>query len=176
MSADLAHIPRRSREIGVFRVPQAHFVAIECLAAGAGDDFHRVRAPFIQKHGTVQAGAEVGDHVVTRIVRARVQAGARLRGIERRGRTLHGTQHRARIERTQLAAVLRDEIIPLYEDALNETQNAYEQGRYSFLELSTVQAELLAARNELVDASIDAHRHVIEIERYTGLSIQARGL
>jgi outer membrane protein, heavy metal efflux system len=75
-----------------------------------------------------------------------------------------------------LAGVLRDEIIPLYEDALTQTQNAYEQGRYSFLELSTVQAELLAARNDLVDASIEAHRRVIEIERYTGLSIQARGL
>lgn len=72
-----------------------------------------------------------------------------------------------------IATALRGDIIPLYESALDETQSAYEQGRYSYQELSTVQADLLAARNELVDSSIEAHRRLIEIERFTGLSIEA---
>lgn len=73
----------------------------------------------------------------------------------------------------EVAAALRDNIIPLHEEALDETQNAYDLGRYSYLELSTVQTDLLAARNELVDVSIEAHRRMIEIERFTGLSIEA---
>jgi outer membrane protein, heavy metal efflux system len=76
----------------------------------------------------------------------------------------------------EVAAALRANIIPLPEAALAETQRAYEQGRYSYQELSTVQLELLAARNELVDISIEAHRHFIEIERFTGLSIEASQL
>ncbi len=73
----------------------------------------------------------------------------------------------------EVAAELRDNIIPLHEQALAETQNAYEQGRYSYQELSTVQAELLAARDDLVTTSIEAHRRMIEIERFTGVSIEA---
>jgi cobalt-zinc-cadmium efflux system outer membrane protein len=71
-----------------------------------------------------------------------------------------------------VSAALRDNIIPLHEAALAETQNAYEQGRYSYQELSTVQSDLLAARNELVDNSIQAHRRLIEIERFTGVTIE----
>lgn len=73
----------------------------------------------------------------------------------------------------EVAAALRDNIIPLHEQALAETQDAYEQGRYSYQELSTVQAELLAARDDLVTASIETHRRIIEIERFTGVSIEA---
>lgn len=73
----------------------------------------------------------------------------------------------------EVAAELRDNIIPLHEQALAETQRAYEQGRYSYQELSTVQGELLAARDELVTTSIEAHRRLIEIERFTGLSLEA---
>ena len=73
----------------------------------------------------------------------------------------------------EVAAALRNDIIPLHEAALAETQEAYEQGRYSYQELSTVQGELLAARDDLVTASIEAHRRMIEIERFTGVSIEA---
>jgi outer membrane protein, heavy metal efflux system len=73
----------------------------------------------------------------------------------------------------EVAAELRNNIIPLHEEALAETQSAYEQGRYSYQELSTVQAELLAARDDLVTTSIEAHRRMIEIERFTGVSIEA---
>ncbi|MBL4775391.1 MAG: TolC family protein [Mariprofundus sp.] len=66
---------------------------------------------------------------------------------------------------------LRSEIIPPLEQALTETRNAYNIGRYSYLELRTVQAELLDAHNALIETSIDAHRNMIEIERLTGVRI-----
>ena len=36
------------------------------------------------------------------------------------------------------------------------------------MEWGAVQTELIDARRELIAASIDSHRHVIEIERLTG--------
>ncbi len=66
------------------------------------------------------------------------------------------------------AAALREEILPRIERALNETERAYAAGRYGYFELRVVQAELLDTRTALVESSIDAHRHVIEIERLTG--------
>jgi len=66
---------------------------------------------------------------------------------------------------------VRSEIIPHLKQALNEAQRAYKLGRYSYLELRTVQAELLDAQNELIEASIDARRNMIEIERLTGVRL-----
>lgn len=66
------------------------------------------------------------------------------------------------------SGVLRDRIIPLIESALSQTHHAYELGRYSYMEWGAVQTELIDARRELIEASIDTHRHVIEIERLTG--------
>ena len=66
---------------------------------------------------------------------------------------------------------VRDEIIPPLEKSLTETRRAYNLGRYSYLEWRSVQAELLDAHNALIEASIDAHRNIIEIERLTGVRI-----
>ena len=51
------------------------------------------------------------------------------------------------------ANTLRDEIIPRLTKALEGTRRGYEQGRYSYFEWRSVQAELLETRNELVEAS-----------------------
>lgn len=64
-----------------------------------------------------------------------------------------------------------DQIIPLLVKALEETRRAYKLGRYSYLEWRSVQVDLLGARSALVEASIDAHLKVIEIERLTGVSM-----
>ncbi len=69
----------------------------------------------------------------------------------------------------QLAAGLRDEVIPRLETALSDTRRAYELGRYGYFEWSVVQGELLQANNDLLEASIAAHEVVIEIERLTGV-------
>ena len=71
------------------------------------------------------------------------------------------------------AATLHEEILPRVERALADTERAYAAGRYGYFELRVVQAEVLAARTALIEASIDAHRHVIEIERLTGTTLSS---
>lgn len=66
----------------------------------------------------------------------------------------------------------RGDILPQLEQALNETRKAYNLGRYGYLEWRSVQADLLTARSTLVEASIDAHLKVIEIERLTGVPME----
>ncbi len=69
------------------------------------------------------------------------------------------------------AETLDDEIIPRLAQALEETRRGYEQGRYSYFEWGIVQADLIAARNELIEASTGVHRLVIALERLTGESM-----
>lgn len=66
------------------------------------------------------------------------------------------------------ASTLREDVIPRLAMALDETRRGYENGRYSYFEWRSVQADLLEARNELVEASTGAHRLVIALERLTG--------
>jgi cobalt-zinc-cadmium efflux system outer membrane protein len=66
------------------------------------------------------------------------------------------------------AEMLRDEVIPRLSKALNETRRGYEKGRYSYFEWRSVQADLLEAKSELIEASTGAHRLVIALERLTG--------
>ena len=69
------------------------------------------------------------------------------------------------------AATLRDEILPRVERALADTERAYAAGRYGYFELRVVQADVLTARTALLEASIDAHRNLTEIERLTGTTL-----
>jgi cobalt-zinc-cadmium efflux system outer membrane protein len=69
------------------------------------------------------------------------------------------------------AKAFRDDVIPHLEQALADTRNAYELGRYSYFEWHTVQKDLLEARRALVEASDGAHKNTIEIERLTGVRI-----
>lgn len=68
-----------------------------------------------------------------------------------------------------IAGRLRADVIPRVERALADTRRAYELGRYGYSEWRIVQSELLAANNDLLEAGIDAHGIVIEIERLTGV-------
>ena len=69
--------------------------------------------------------------------------------------------------------MLKKEIIPRLEKALKATYKAYELGRYSYLELLTVQNDLLDAQSALLDAGLTAHQNKIEIERLTGAYLNA---
>lgn len=62
---------------------------------------------------------------------------------------------------------LREQVLPLMQDANRATAHAFEQGRYSSLELAMAQRELLDARAELIDAALYAHQTRIELERLT---------
>jgi cobalt-zinc-cadmium efflux system outer membrane protein len=66
------------------------------------------------------------------------------------------------------AVVLRDEVIPRFEDAADEARRGYEKGRYPYSELRTAREDLLVAKRTLVVASTAAHRLVVSLERLTG--------
>jgi len=65
------------------------------------------------------------------------------------------------------AETLRNEITPRVQEALDETQYAYERGRYSYLELVDAQREFLDVQKTLIEASANAHSLQVEIERLT---------
>ena len=66
---------------------------------------------------------------------------------------------------------LRSDVIPEYELALSEVRRAYELGSSSYMEWLQVQNDLLAAREQLLEASVLAHQNMIEIERLTGVRV-----
>ena len=77
------------------------------------------------------------------------------------------------VHNAELAEAIAQDILPLYETALVQTQAAYEAGRYSYLEWSASQVNLLNARNDLVEAAHSILHNLIEIERLTGVSVEA---
>jgi outer membrane protein, heavy metal efflux system len=78
--------------------------------------------------------------------------------------SLHSQSEAAR-ERAQ---ALRDDALPQAREALEQTQNGYDVGRFSFLELASAQAELLELQQAAIDAAADHHRLRAELERLTG--------
>jgi cobalt-zinc-cadmium efflux system outer membrane protein len=65
------------------------------------------------------------------------------------------------------AEALRNEAVPQARTALEQTQDGYQRGRFSFLELVTSQQDLLGLREAAIDAAADYHRLLAELERIT---------
>jgi len=72
--------------------------------------------------------------------------------------------------------VLRERALPRAEENLALLENGYRLGRYSYLELSTGQTQLLELQRELLDAARDYHDFLIEIERLTAMPAAATGV
>lgn len=68
------------------------------------------------------------------------------------------------------AEVLRDEVLPQMEAALEATGYAWQRGRYGFLEWTEAQRERVAIQRALIEAAAKAHLCQVEIERLTGAS------
>jgi cobalt-zinc-cadmium efflux system outer membrane protein len=66
---------------------------------------------------------------------------------------------------------LRGQVLPELEEALRQTESAYELGRYSYLELVDAQRSLIEVNGELIDAAARYHSTLAEIERITGQAI-----
>jgi outer membrane protein, heavy metal efflux system len=81
------------------------------------------------------------------------------------------------IEHLQLESrTLRETIVPQLQNALERTELAFQRGRYSYLELTDAQRELLNARGRLSDVAANIHILRVEIERLTGQSIETIGV
>ncbi len=66
---------------------------------------------------------------------------------------------------------LRQEVIPALQSALDMTRNAFESGRYSFLELSAAQQALLDARFRVIDTAERVHLLTNQMEYLSGQSV-----
>lgn len=66
------------------------------------------------------------------------------------------------------AETLDAEVLPRVQKALQQTEYAYERGRYSYLELVAAQRELLEVKRARIQAAVDAHGYATEIDRLTG--------
>ncbi len=68
---------------------------------------------------------------------------------------------------------LQNSIIPALEQALKETQQAYQRGRYSYIDYLTARQELISARRTLIDAAAAALRYGADIEQLTAAPLLA---
>ena len=73
------------------------------------------------------------------------------------------------------ATALKSDILPRTEEALRETEYAYERGRYSYLELVDAQRESLEVQAALIEAAANAHALRVEIERLTNAPLISSG-
>ncbi len=83
---------------------------------------------------------------------------------------LHTQLFRAYSNRQQAIVTLKNlqsSIIPSLEQALKETQKAYQRGRYSYLDYLTARQELISARRTLIEAGSAALRYGADIEQLT---------
>ena len=67
---------------------------------------------------------------------------------------------------------IRETAIPALESALNLTRQAYENGRYRYLDLVAAQEELLATKQALIDTAATALISQAVIEKLTGQSMK----
>ena len=69
---------------------------------------------------------------------------------------------------------LREQLIPQADAALTQTREAYERGRFSYLELAAAQQELIDLQASAIAAAATYHRVLAEIERLTNTPMLAK--
>ncbi len=74
------------------------------------------------------------------------------------------------ITETQL---LRDEVMPQIEEALQATEYAWQRGRYIYLEWTEAQSERVSLQRALIEAAANAQIFQVEIERLTGAALNS---
>lgn len=81
----------------------------------------------------------------------------------------HGRFGVARVEAQRLG----EDVLPRLAKAEAAAATAYRAGAASYLEWSSLQAEHAAARQQQLEAALDAQRALIEIQRLTGQAFVA---
>jgi len=72
--------------------------------------------------------------------------------------------------------VLRDQVLPSLKKAMRSTANAFDQGRYSYMELNLAQGQLLDAQQALVEAAARMQETRIELERMIGSALNEQNV
>lgn len=112
--------------------------------------------------------------------RGQIQAAAAMRDSLKYQRRSAQLSLRARLfdawlshrEGVQTVEEIRREVIPALEEALQQTRQAYERGRYSYQDWMVAQRELLDARLALIDAASNALLNQALIEQLTGEALR----
>lgn len=89
---------------------------------------------------------------------------------------LHAQLFRAYNNRQQAIITvqhLQQEIIPALQSALSQTQQAYQRGRYSYLDYVSAKQELVSAQRSLIQAGAAALRYRADIEQLTAQPLSA---
>lgn len=81
--------------------------------------------------------------------------------------------HRQLARAVNEARALGNDIRPRAAEALQETEDAYARGRYSYLELVDAQREYLSVQAALIESAATAHALRTEIERLTNAPLSA---
>lgn len=69
------------------------------------------------------------------------------------------------------ADTLRNITLPLANEALEQTRYGFERGRFSWLELASVQQELIDTETAAIDAAASYHTLLADLEALTGLAL-----
>ena len=72
--------------------------------------------------------------------------------------------------------VLRDQVLPSLKKAMRSTASAFDQGRYSYMELNLAQSQLLDAQQALVEAASRMQETRIELERMIGSALNEQNV
>ncbi len=88
--------------------------------------------------------------------------------------TLADAQSRLSVATAEVS-LARTDVLPRLEQAERMAERAYRAGALSYLEWAQVEAEITATRREELQAALEAHRALIEIQRLTGESFIAPG-
>lgn len=72
--------------------------------------------------------------------------------------------------------VLRDQVIPSLKKVMRSTADAFDRGRYSYLELNLAQNQLLNAQQALVEAAARMQETRIELERMIGSTLNEQNI
>jgi cobalt-zinc-cadmium efflux system outer membrane protein len=88
--------------------------------------------------------------------------------------TLLYDAYHTRLQNIDAVEQLRSSVLPELTKALEFTQQAYERGRYSYVEWTAAQHELLSTREAVVDAAADALLNQALIEQLTAQSMTQR--
>ena len=82
--------------------------------------------------------------------------------------------YRQRQQNIEAVEQIRGQVLPDLSDALSQTREAYEKGRYSYVEWTAAQRELLSARQALVDTATTALLNQALIEQLTAQPLADR--
>lgn len=81
--------------------------------------------------------------------------------------------HQAMVNNARQANRIQQQVLPLAQRLLEDTQGAYQTGQASVLQLVDAQSELFAIERDLIEAKVAVYQQRLELERITGQSMTA---